>query len=68
MIKTGRINVYPAEIEAVLAMYPGVSEIAVVGVPDERWGEKVVACVIPRGECQAEDLIAFCTDKLAGFK
>ncbi|MCR1786659.1 AMP-binding protein [Nocardioides carbamazepini] len=48
MIVTGGLNVYPAEVERVLDHGPGVAESSVVGVPSERWGEEVVACVIPQ--------------------
>jgi len=47
MIITGGENVYPAEVETVLARYPGVAEVAVIGVPDGRWGETVHAVVVP---------------------
>jgi acyl-CoA synthetase (AMP-forming)/AMP-acid ligase II len=68
MIKTGGINVYPAEIEYVLSGHAKVAEVAVVGVPDERWGEKVVACVIARAPCTQTELLEYCADKLAGYK
>jgi acyl-CoA synthetase (AMP-forming)/AMP-acid ligase II len=45
MIVTGGVNVYPAEIEAVIAEHPGVAGVAVIGVPHDRWGEAVVAVV-----------------------
>ncbi len=50
MIKTGGVNVYPAEIEPVLEAHDAVVEAAVVGIPDKEWGEKVVACVIAKLE------------------
>jgi acyl-CoA synthetase (AMP-forming)/AMP-acid ligase II len=68
MIKTGGINVYPAEIEYVLAGHAKVAEVAVVGVSDERWGEKVVACVVAREPCTEAELLGHCADKLAGYK
>jgi acyl-CoA synthetase (AMP-forming)/AMP-acid ligase II len=68
MIKTGGINVYPAEIEAVFKENPNVREVAVVGIPDDHWGEKVVACVVAREPVSEEALLAHCGDKLAGFK
>lgn len=68
MIKTGGVNVYPAEIEMVLKGHPGVREVAVVGVPDADWGEKVVACVIADGPCVDQDLLDYCKGELAGFK
>jgi acyl-CoA synthetase (AMP-forming)/AMP-acid ligase II len=68
MIKTGGINVYPAEIELVLLSHPKVAEVAVVGIPDAKWIEKVVACVVARESCSEEELLAFCADKLSGYK
>jgi acyl-CoA synthetase (AMP-forming)/AMP-acid ligase II len=68
MIKTGGINVYPAEIEAVFKENPNVREVAVVGIPDEHWGEKVIACVVVRKPVTEEALLDDCAEKLAGFK
>jgi acyl-CoA synthetase (AMP-forming)/AMP-acid ligase II len=70
MIVTGSENVYPAEIEAVLASHPDIVEVAVIGVPDARWGESVKACVVKRlgSTVTAEMLIHWCRDKLAGYK
>ncbi len=70
MIVVGGFNVYPAEVERVLARHPHVSEAAVVGMPDERLGEVGHAYVIPRpGATPSEtDLIAFCRANLANFK
>lgn len=68
MIKTGGLNVYPAEVELVLKAHPKVREVAVVGVPDPEWGEKVVACVIPGGPCGEQELIDYCKAELAGYK
>lgn len=68
MIKTGGINVYPAEIEPVLMSYGKVDQVAVVGVPDKEWGEKVVACVVAKEPMTEVELIDFCRDKLGGPK
>jgi len=68
MIKSGGINVYPAEIEQIFRTHPKVAEVAVVGVPDEHWGEKVIACVVAGANCSEEELLTYCSDKLAGFK
>jgi len=73
MIISGGVNIYPAEIEAVLAEHPAVTDVAVIGVPDEEYGEAVKA-VVQVGEghqpsgALAEDLIAHCRSKLAGYK
>jgi long-chain acyl-CoA synthetase len=70
MIITGGENVYPAEVEKVLAAHPALAEAAVIGVPDDRWGETVKAVVIarPAATVDAAEVIAFCRDKLARFK
>jgi O-succinylbenzoic acid--CoA ligase len=69
LIVRGGENIYPAELEAVLAAHPGIQEAAVVGVPDARWGEVPVAFVVTRGgNTPPEDLGAWCRESLAGFK
>jgi fatty-acyl-CoA synthase/long-chain acyl-CoA synthetase len=70
MIISGGINIYPAEVEAVLIAHPAVQDAAVIGVPDEQWGESVKAVVQLRLEIDAteEGLIAFCAERLAGYK
>ena len=69
-IISGGENIYPAEIERVLAEHPKILEVAVVGVQDEKWGESPRACVVLRpGEAITEqEVIAFCAGKLARFK
>jgi long-chain acyl-CoA synthetase len=70
MIVSGGENIYPAEVENVLARHPDIVDVAVVGVPDERWGEAVKAVVVVReGSAPTEaDLIAFTREYLAGYK
>jgi len=70
MIVSGGENVYPVEVEAVLAEHAEVADVAVIGVPDHRWGEAVKAIVVRRAGSQvsAEELIDFCRERLAGFK
>jgi fatty-acyl-CoA synthase len=70
MIISGGLNVYPKEIEDVLATLPGVGEVAVVGVPDERFGEAPVAVLVPReGESVDEDALErTCRAELSGYK
>jgi fatty-acyl-CoA synthase len=68
MYISGGENVYPAEVEAVLHEHPAVADAAVVGVPDERWGEVGVAFVVVAGSVAAEALLAHCRDRLAHFK
>lgn len=69
MIVTGGYNVYPREVEDVLAAHPQIAEAVVVGAPDDRWGEAVTAFVVLRsGELDAEAVIAFARERLAGYK
>jgi long-chain acyl-CoA synthetase len=70
MIVTGGENVYPAEVENALMRHSKVADVAVFGVPDERWGEAVKAAVVPAAGDPpgADELIAFCHEKLAGYK
>ena len=69
MIITGGENVSPVEIESCLSLHPAVSEVAVVGLPDERWGKIVCAFIKRRGTVKDEDLDQFCrTSGLANFK
>ena len=70
MFISGGENVYPAEVESVLHEHPAVRDAAVVGVPDERWGEVGLAAVVVDGtrEVTAEELIGFCRQRLARFK
>ena len=70
MVISGGENVYPVEVENVISAHPDVLDVAIIGVPDDRWGEAVKAVVVPReGHApRAEDIIGFCRDKLAGFK
>ena len=69
MIISGGENVYPTEVEAVLASHPRVRDVAVIGRPDDRWGERVAAAVVARDDgLSAEDIIAWSRDRLAGFK
>jgi long-chain acyl-CoA synthetase len=70
MIVSGGENVYPIEVEEVLARHPDVAEAAVVGVPDERWGETVKAFVVLRAgrTTTPDELVAFARERLAGYK
>ena len=72
-IISGGVNIYPAEVEAVLAEHPAVADVAVLGVPDEEWGEQVKAVVEPAegvvvDDATVEDLLAFARRHLAGYK
>jgi long-chain acyl-CoA synthetase len=70
MIVSGGENVYPAEIENVLMSHPGVVDVAVIGVPSERWGETVKAVIVPKAGSDVCDasLLAHCRERLAGYK
>lgn len=70
MIISGGENIYPAEVENVLAGHPSIVEVAVIGVPDEKWGETVKACVVlqPAEQVTGAQLIAFARDRLAHYK
>jgi fatty-acyl-CoA synthase len=70
MYISGGENVYPAEVERVLRNHPGIKDIAVVGVPDESWGEVGLAFVMPKPgvELAPEEVIGFCEGKLAHYK
>ena len=73
LIISGGVNVYPAEVEAELIAHPAVGDVAVIGVPDEEWGEKVVAVVEPQPDVEptpelAAEIIAFARERLAHFK
>jgi acyl-CoA synthetase (AMP-forming)/AMP-acid ligase II len=70
MIVSGGYNVYPREVEDVLAAHPKVRQVVVVGLPDEKWGEAVAAFVaLKPGEAGDEaDIIAFARARLAGYK
>lgn len=70
MVISGGENVYPAEIENVLFAHEAIAEVAVIGLPDEKWGEAVTAVVALNAGCELtlEDLRAFAADKLAKYK
>ena len=70
MIISGGENIYPAEIERVLAEHPALADVAVIGVPDERWGEVPKAVVVFRAGMSVEpgELVDWCRERLAGYK
>ena len=70
MIISGGENVYSAEVENIVALYPAVAQCAVIGIPSERWGEAVHAVIVPKpgATVGAEELIAFCHARIAGYK
>ena len=74
LIISGGVNVYPAEVEAALRSHPAVRDAAVIGIPDERWGEAVHAVVVLQAAhvgCEAamrDELVAWCRQQLASYK
>jgi fatty-acyl-CoA synthase len=69
MVISGGLNIYPAEVEAVLVRAPGVAEVAVFGVPSARWGEETVAVVVAApGQVDEATLMRLCSDNLADYK
>ena len=68
LIITGGYNVYPQEVEDVLRRHPRIDDVAVAGLASEEWGETVVAWIVPRGELDPEEVIAFASRHLAGYK
>jgi acyl-CoA synthetase (AMP-forming)/AMP-acid ligase II len=69
-IKSGGYNIYPVEVENVLAQHPAVREVSVVGITDRKWGERVHAVVVLKSGATTEevDIIAFCRGRIADFK
>ena len=70
MFKSGGLNVYPAEIEAVLSKHPAIREVCVIGVPDPKWNEvgKAIVALKPGMKATPDELVAFCDGQLARYK
>ncbi len=70
MIITGGENVYPAEVESAIYGHPDVLEVAVIGIPDDKWGESVKAVCVPKPEAtiDADSIISWARERIAGFK
>jgi acyl-CoA synthetase (AMP-forming)/AMP-acid ligase II len=68
VIISGGFNVYPREVEDALLSHPAVVEAAVVGIPDEKWGERIAAAVVTRTGADPHEILEFCAGRLAGFK
>ncbi|QDH35473.1 long-chain-fatty-acid--CoA ligase [Porphyrobacter sp. YT40] len=70
MIISGGENVYPAEVESAIYGHPAIAEVAVIGVPSDKWGEEVKACVVAKPGCEvdAADVIAWARERIAAFK
>jgi len=70
MIVSGGENIYPAEVENAVFGHPAVADVAVIGVPDEKWGEAVKAIVVlkPGATATPEEIIAYTRERIAGYK
>ena len=70
MVVSGGTNIYTKEVESVLYQHPAVLEAAVIGLPDEAWGEIVAAVVVrrPGAQVTAEELVAHCKESVASYK
>lgn len=70
LVKTGGENVYPREVEQVLLAHPAIADAAIVGVPDDRWGEAVKACIVVETghSLAAAEAVAWCRQHIAGYK
>jgi acyl-CoA synthetase (AMP-forming)/AMP-acid ligase II len=65
MIISGGVNVYPAETEIALNAHPRVDEATVLGVPDPKWGQRIVAAVVPKGDVSEDELIGWAKENSA---
>jgi acyl-CoA synthetase (AMP-forming)/AMP-acid ligase II len=70
MVVSGGENIYPAEVESAMYGHAAVADVAVIGVPDDKWGEAVKAVVVvePGQQCSAEELIAYARERIAAYK
>jgi len=70
MIITGGEHVYPSEVQESISSHPGVFDVAVIGLPDEKWGERVTAVVVPKAKTKIDEkmIMDYCRDKMAGYK
>ena len=70
MVIRGGENIYPKELEDVLYAHPKISEVAVIGVPDEKYGEEIMACIVPHteGDLSEDEVVKFCKENMASYK
>ena len=70
MIISGGENVYPAEVESAIYGHPAIAEVAVIGIPDDKWGEAVKAVCVPKPGAVIDeaDVISWARERIAGFK
>jgi len=70
MVIRGGENVYPKELEDVLYTHPKISEVAVIGVPDKKYGEEIMVCIVPHteGDLSEDEVVKFCKENMASYK
>jgi len=70
MIITGGEHVYPSEVQEIIISHPDVFDVAIIGLPHEKWGEQVTAVIVPRKKSKVNEkkIIDYCKDKMAGYK
>ena len=70
MIISGGENIYPSEVEALVGAHPLVKDVAVIGLPDDKWGERVHAVIVPHdgASLRETDLLEWSKERLAGYK
>lgn len=68
MVISGGLNVYPAEVELVVAKFPGIIEVTAFGAVDKRWGESVAVVIRSAAKVSVDDLVSFCRERLADYK
>jgi acyl-CoA synthetase (AMP-forming)/AMP-acid ligase II len=70
MIITGGEHVYPSEVQEIISSHPDVFDVAIIGLPHDKWGEQVTAVVVPREKTKVDEkkIVDFCKDKMAGYK
>jgi acyl-CoA synthetase (AMP-forming)/AMP-acid ligase II len=70
MIITGGEHVYPSEVQEIIISHPDIFDVAIIGLPHEKWGEQVTAVVVPRENSKVKEqtIVDYCKDKMAGYK
>jgi acyl-CoA synthetase (AMP-forming)/AMP-acid ligase II len=70
MIITGGEHVYPSEVQEIIISHPDVFDVAVIGLPHEKWGEQVTAVIVPQEKSKVKEqtIVDYCKDKMAGYK
>jgi acyl-CoA synthetase (AMP-forming)/AMP-acid ligase II len=70
MVVSGGENIYPVEVENAIAKHDAVADVAVIGIPDDKFGEALLAFVVlkPGSSLELDELVAFCRDRIAGYK